>query len=66
MKRKCYNCRYAGKAFKSARVTSHICEHPKYTDEMFESGKLSAWDVLENFYNTCEDHEFKESKSSKN
>lgn len=57
--KKCYNCKFAGKPFKIAGKTHLHCEHPKYTDEDFQSGKISPWDTLQEFWNTCKDHEFK-------
>ncbi len=57
-KPKCYNCKFASSGFKIAGKTHHQCCHPKHK-EGFESGKLSPWDTLQEFYNTCESHEFK-------
>jgi len=61
-KPKCFNCKFGGQQFKIANKTHLHCEHPKYKKEDFESGKLSAWDTLQEFGWTCEDHEFKEVK----
>jgi len=57
-KPKCYNCKFASPAFKIANKTHHQCSHPKH-DEAFERGELSPWDTLQEFWNTCESHEFK-------
>ena len=57
-KAKCHNCKFASPGFKIAGSTHHQCIHPKH-EQGFESGELSAWDTLQNFYNTCESHEFK-------
>lgn len=57
-KRKCYNCKYASPAFKIAGKTHHQCNHPKHKAG-FEDGTLSPWDTLQEFYNTCESHEFR-------
>ena len=57
-KPKCYNCKHASSAFKIAGKTHHQCNHPKH-EEGFKSGKLSPWDTLQEFYNTCETHELK-------
>ena len=56
--KKCYNCIYASSVFKIAGTTHHQCCHPKH-DAGFKSGELSPWDTLQNWYNTCESHEFK-------
>ena len=56
-KPKCYNCKHASRAFKIASKTHHHCKHPKHKEGL-ESGKLSTWDTLEDFYNTCDTHEF--------
>jgi len=55
--KKCFNCIHRGTAFKLGNVTHQHCEHPKYTRERFESGELSAWDTVNKFSDTCEDHE---------
>ena len=57
-KPKCYNCKFASSAFKIAGKTHHQCNHPKH-EKGFESGELSPWDTLQEFYNTCETHEFR-------
>jgi len=44
--------------FKIAGKTHHQCNHPKHK-EGFENGSLSPWDTLQEFYNTCQSHEFK-------
>jgi len=56
--RKCYNCKFASPSFKIGNKTHHQCTHPK-NKERFENGTLSPWDTLQEFYNTCESHEFK-------
>ncbi len=48
-KPKCYNCKHASSAFKIAGKTHHQCNHPKH-EEGF---------TLQEFYNTCDTHEFK-------
>lgn len=58
-KPKCYNCKHASSAFKIAGKTHHQCNHPKH-EAGFESGELSPWDTLQEFYNTCESHEFRQ------
>ena len=58
-KPKCYNCKHASSAFKIAGKTHHQCNHPKY-ESRFKSGELSPWDTLQEFYNTCESHEFRQ------
>ncbi len=54
-KPKCYNCIFASPAFKIAGKTHHQCCHPKH-QKGFETGELSPWDTLQEFYNTCTDH----------
>jgi len=58
-KPKCYNCKFASSAFKIAGKTHHQCNHPKH-EEGFKSGELSPWDTLQEFYNTCDTHEFRQ------
>ncbi len=61
----CYNCKFAGKAFKIGKITHHHCEDKKqYNQEMFDRGEFTAWDTLRVFSDTCDNHEFK-SKTSK-
>lgn len=56
--RKCYNCKHASSAFKIGGKTHHQCNHQKH-EKGFESGELSPWDTLQEFYNTCDTHEFR-------
>ncbi len=56
-KPKCYNCKHASSAFKIAGKTHHQCNHPKHKKGL-ESGELSPWSTLQEFYNTCDTHEF--------
>jgi hypothetical protein len=58
-KAKCYNCKFGGNQFKIAGKTHLHCEHPSYTKEDFENGKLSPWDTLREFWNTCDNHKLK-------
>jgi len=60
-KPKCYNCKHAGKSFKVNGKTHHHCFHPKH-DEANEKGILNHWDTLQEFWNTCDSHEFKDKK----
>jgi hypothetical protein len=54
--KKCYNCKYASNGFKIAKKTHHQCLHPKHEKPM-KKGDISPWDTLQEFYNTCENHE---------
>ena len=58
-KAKCHNCKHASKAFKIADNTHHQCNHIKHKEGL-ESGEITAWDTLQNWYSTCESHEFKQ------
>ena len=60
--KKCYNCKHASSAFKIAGKTHHQCNHPKH-EEGFKSGELSPWDTLQEFWQSCNEHEFKDTKS---
>ena len=57
-KPKCYNCKHASYGFKIAGKTHHQCLHPKHNKGL-EDGSLTAWDTLQEFYNTCDTHEFR-------
>ncbi len=59
---RCHNCKYGGDQFKVVGKTHLHCEHPKYTDEDFMDGTISAWDTLMEFSDTCSDHNFKPKK----
>ncbi len=59
IKPKCYNCKHAGQQFKVHNLTHLHCEHPKWSEEDMKSGKISPWDTLCVFSETCNDHEFK-------
>ena len=56
---RCYNCLHSGQRFKIGKVTHQHCEHPKYTQEQYDKGEISAWDTVMKFSDTCVDHEFK-------
>src|SRR5690606_801300 len=50
---------HAGQQFKIAGKTHLHCEHPKYPEADKESGKISPYDTLMEFWNTCNDFESK-------
>ena len=58
--KKCYNCKHSSKGFIIAGKIHHHCFHPKYKEEDMKSGKISPWDTLMEFSQTCDDHEFKQ------
>ncbi len=57
-KPKCHNCKHASPAFKVGKKTYHQCNHIKHKSGML-SGEISAWDTLQEWYNTCDTHEFR-------
>lgn len=62
-RRKCYNCKFAGKQFKVSGVTHLHCEDEnQYPKEKWVSGELTAWDSLQKFSDSCKNHEFKKPK----
>lgn len=56
---KCHNCKHASKGFKIGNSTHHQCLHPKHKEPM-KNFEISPWDTLQEFWNTCNDHELKE------
>ncbi len=56
-KPRCHNCKHASSAFKIAGKTHHQCNHIKHKYGLL-SGEISAWDTLQEWYNTCDTHEF--------
>jgi len=56
--KKCYNCIHASEGFKIAGKTHFQCMHPIHQDGM-QSGELTPWDTLQEWYNTCDLHELK-------
>lgn len=64
IKSKCYNCKHASQQFKVGNLTHLHCFHPKYPEQDFIDGKLSSWDTLQVFSDTCKDHEFKTNQSN--
>lgn len=58
-KPKCHNCKHASKGFKIGNNTHHQCLHPKHKEPM-KNFEISPWDTLQEFWNTCNDHELKE------
>ncbi len=61
-KRICYNCNHGGPQFKISKQTHLHCQHPKFKDEDFESGKTTPWDTLREWWDKCSDFEPKEQK----
>ena len=62
--KKCFNCKFAGEQFKVGGNTSLHCLNQKlYPLDDFNTGKLSPWDSLMNWYSTCKSHEFKLKKN---
>ena len=61
---KCFNCKYASKAFKIAGKTMHYCLHPMHKP-CLEDGSMSAWGTLRYFYDTCHAHELKPAEHEK-
>ena len=57
--KKCYNCQHSGNPFKIGKLTHMHCCHSKYKEEDFMSGKLSPWDTLMEFWESCDDHTLK-------
>lgn len=58
---RCFNCRFAGPPFKIAGVTHYICEHPSHVEkEKSNPGEVSPFEMLMEFWNTCDMHELKE------
>ncbi len=60
--KKCFNCKHAGKQFKIAGKTHLYCRHSKNKKDI-EKGNIDPIDVLNEFWNTCEDHEKKPSQA---
>ena len=60
--KKCFNCRHSSYGFKIANKTHHTCLHKKH-EKGLKSGKLSAWDTLMEFWETCNDFEYKNKKN---
>jgi hypothetical protein len=59
-KAKCHNCKFASKQFKVVdRNYVHCQNEDLYPAKDFESGKLTAWDTLMSWYDTCNNHELK-------
>ena len=61
MRRQCYNCKFAGKAFKIKKLTHHHCEDEKqYNQAKHDNGEFGAWDTLRVFSDSCNNHKSKE------
>jgi hypothetical protein len=59
-KAKCHNCKFASKQFKVVDRNYVHCQNEElYPVKYFESGKLTAWDTLMSWYDTCNNHELK-------
>jgi len=56
----CNNCKFAGDKFRIEGLTHVHCENKKeYPDKDLKSGKISPWETLREFWNTCNKHELK-------
>lgn len=58
-KKRCYNCKHRSETFKVSGKTYLHCYHPKYKEEDMQSGKITPWDTLCEFWNSCGDFELK-------
>ena len=60
-KQKCYNCKFSSQQFKVADKTHVHCLNAElYPPADFESGKLSPWDTLMEWWSTCGKHELRQ------
>ena len=57
---KCYNCKFATEGFKVGNLTHHHCCGPEYEAKDKAGEFVSPWDTLREWYDTCDDHQFKE------
>ncbi len=57
---KCHNCKYRGEYFKIVGQNHHHCQHPKFDPEDIKEGRISPWDTLQEWWDTCDDHKFSE------
>lgn len=56
--KKCYNCKYASKQFKAGGMSHVHCRNEElYPSKDFETGKLSAWDTLQDWWGKCKSWE---------
>lgn len=61
-KQKCYHCKFSGESFKvNGRVHFHCGNQELYPDADCISGKVSPWDTLKEWWDTCGKFEPKES-----
>jgi hypothetical protein len=60
IKRKCYNCKHASKGFKVNRLTHHHCLE---TTELKGVKGMTGWETLRVYSDTCDKHEFKQTRS---
>ncbi len=65
-RKKCYNCKFAGKAFKLGNMTHIYCQNSeKYPKEKFDSEELDPLEALKTFSETCSFHSFLENTTTK-
>jgi len=57
--KKCFNCKYASKGFKIYGTTYHQCNLPEQIEKIIKN-KVSPWDAMRVYYDTCESYSKKE------
>lgn len=57
--RKCWNCKYASKAFKVYKLTYHHCYSPTFEKQFQDGEPPHPFDTLRVFSDTCNEHKFK-------
>lgn len=57
-KAKCYNCRFASEGFKVVGKTHHHCFEPtQHPTKDLQDYKISPWDTLREWWDTCQHYE---------
>lgn len=57
--KKCWNCKHRTKSFKVGKLTHYHCMSPTYEKQHKEGVKISTWETLRVFSDSCDEHEFR-------
>lgn len=58
---RCHNCKHAGETFKIDCLTHLHCQHPDRVATC-----QGGWDTLQEWWDTCDNHEYKTNKIETN
>jgi hypothetical protein len=62
IRKRCHNCIFAGEMFRIIGKGHLHCTHPNMDkpESWYDKESRSPWDSLREFWDTCDEHKFKE------